>query len=248
MKKPALLWGAFFLTTYGIIVGIVVKVATLPIEVKVLIIVGHAVAYMTVIYAEVAKFREHFGSAEQWLRTLSNVGKAGRKREIYGAMGNAIGYLSRYAYLTYFNNRGPAESKKPSEIAYHEQLHKAITTRPDTTFRRIIAVFDTDSVAKRQWVKEQVELARDSDNYTLRFIAATDPLQLPLNAQIFDDFVFLIDPSRSNEDTLARDIHFLSAEIAAIWFRYYREIWDQKCSVDVPPAYFASLPSPTPKA
>jgi hypothetical protein len=216
----------FFLAAYGAVI-LLVKASSLSAEAKLLLIAGHGVLYMSVIFGELSMFRQHFGTAGDWIRSLSSVGKAARKQEIYIAMGSAIGYMTSHAYLTYFNERSPSESRNSREPEYHKQLRSAMETKPTVSFRRIIALFpDKDTPAKREWVKAEVELANRLDNYQLRFIQADAEIELPLNVQIFDSFVFLIDPSRTNEDTLPRDIHFLSKEIADIWFRYHRIIWD----------------------
>jgi hypothetical protein len=229
MPKKTWLWVSFFIVSYGVI-ALVVRASTLPDSTKMLIVVGHTVLYLSAVFAELSLFRQHFGVAGDWLRSLSNVGRAGKKHELYRAMGNALGYMADHAYVTYFNNKGPTESSNPAEVVYHDQFRKAVMEGGHRSFRRIIAIFPADTPPKRQWVKDETEFAAGYDNYTIRFLYSADESGLPLNVQIFDKFVFLIDPNRDNEDTLPRDIHFLSEEIAEIWFRYYRFIWDSKSS------------------
>jgi hypothetical protein len=227
-----------FLLGYALMVALF-RGSEIAIENKLIIVSGYLVLYLSVLYGEMAYFRGHFGRAGDWIRTLSNVGRAGKKDDIYPAMGNALSYVSEYAYLTYFNHRGPDESHNRAELSYHDQMQAAIRTRPQTAFRRVIGLFpDKDTPSKREWVRKEIELARDHDNYAVRFlVAGPDRVIVPYNVQIFDNFVFIIDPSRTNEDTLPRDMHILSSEIAAIWFRYYREVWERNTVPDTPSGY-----------
>lgn len=227
---------AIFLAGYALI-ALVIRGSSLPDSTKLLLISGHTVIYLSVVFAEISQFSQHFGAAGEWIRSLSNVGRAGKKHELYRAMGNALGYLAGHAYVTYFNDKGPEESKNPAETQYHEQFHATVSLEGGRTFRRVIALLPSDSAAKRDWVKKEIEFSGKHENYTLRFITPRDESELPLNVQIFDNFVFLIDPIRDNEDTLPRDIHFLSEEIAEIWFRYHRLIWDRS-EKKPPDSYF----------
>jgi hypothetical protein len=235
---PKKTWGlvTIFLVGYSVIVYIV-KGTLLSDNTKLLFIAGHTALYLSVIFAELSLFRQHFGTAGEWIRSLSNVGRAGKKHELYRSMGNALGYLVDHAYVTYFNNKGPSESNNPAEEQYHEQFHRAVSENGNRTFRRIIALLPTDTAPKKDWVKREIDFAAVHENYTLRFLAPNLEPDLPLNVQIFDKFVFLIDPSRDNEDTLPRDIHFLSEDIAGIWFRYYRLIWDARSDANPPDSY-----------
>jgi hypothetical protein len=238
MSKKDIAIISVFLLGFAVIVAIF-RGSDIDIKNKLLIVSGYMVIYLSVIYGEMAYFRSHFGKAGDWIRTLSSVGRAAKKDEIYPSMGNALNYVSQYAYLTYFNDRGPSESYNKAEIQYHEQLRTAIKNRSQTIFRRIIGLFpEQDTLNKREWVKEEMEIAQAHENYTIHFIVAGNNNQIiPYNIQIFDDFVFIIDPSRTNEDTLPRDIHILSKEIAGIWFRYYRQIWDNNSAENPPEDY-----------
>jgi hypothetical protein len=161
--------------------------------------------------------------------------------ELYRAMGNALGYLSDHAYVTYFNDKGPSESKNPAEEQYHDQFRRAISEGGQRTFRRIIAVLPTDTRAKREWVKSEIEFGERHENYAIKFLVVKDESELPLNVQIFDHFVFLVDPNRDNEDTLPRDVHFLSEGIAGIWFRYSRSLWDMRTTKTPPTDYLSAI-------
>jgi hypothetical protein len=243
MSKKDIAVISVFLLGYAVLIAIF-RGSDIDIHNKLLVISGYMVLYLSVIYGEMAYFRGHFGKAGDWIRTLSSVGRAAKKNEAYPAMGNALNYVSEYAYLTYFNNRGPSESHNRAEINYHTQLREAVQSRPQTVFRRIIGLsLEQDTQDKRKWVGEEMVLANNHDNYAIRFIVAGGDNEIfPYNVQIFDNFVFIIDPSRTNEDTLPRDMHLLSAEMAGIWFRYYRQIWDRH-TVAQPPEGYLQEPS-----
>ncbi len=222
-----------FLTAWALLLALV---TALPVSdnLKFVLLSTHLVLYFTFVYDEMAAFRVHFGQTADWLRTYRALGRAARKHELYPSMTSAVSAMRDHAYVVYASQKGPAETGNAAEVQYHERLRDAIRNQQAQVFKRIIVLLQTDTDAKRAWIKEELNLQEQyADSYSIRFLIVEDERAIPYLVQIFDNFVFLIDPARSNDEALPRDVHVVDEGIAGIFQRYYIR-------------YFDSLPTETP--
>jgi hypothetical protein len=182
--------------------------------------------YISFMFSEMAALRDAINATVNVLCNLTSVGRAATKAELYPAMAYALAGARGRAFVTYFSPRSPSEPPNPTEEAYHASFRRAVTDGRTVDFKRIIAIFPKlDTAKKLEWTRDELAAADKAGDYDIRFLVVEDTT-VPYNVQIFDNLVFLIDPSRTNDGSQPRDIHLVDEKIAAIFVRYYSQIFD----------------------
>lgn len=173
------------------------------------------------------------------LRELNGGCRAARRVELYPSMTSALSHVDHAVYVTYFAPWAPDATGDADKDAYQAALERSFEARPHVEFQRIIGISKVDEASKRDWVQRQFDLMKAHSNYTVRLLVLDNAHGVvPQNVQIFDSFVFHVDPAGTRERAHPRDIHFHSKEVANIMEQYFRGLW-REAADRIPEGYLS---------